>query len=166
MNTSQVQAYLPKLADAPDFPFDADLRESVWRKLFERMSVDTASGCWVWTGSKNSDGYGQVRIAPKVRVVAHRVSYELHVGPIPDGLQLDHLCRNRACVNPAHLEPVTCRENVLRGRAWAAVNAAKTHCLLGHEFTPENTASYRGERVCRICYRARNRKYYQSHKGT
>lgn len=83
-------------------------------RFLAKMSVDEASGCWVWTAARTSKGYGQFRIGPRP-VRAHRYAYTLLVGPIPDGLQLDHLCRNRLCVNPGHLEPVTNWENTLRG---------------------------------------------------
>jgi hypothetical protein len=117
--------------------------------------------CWLWTGSVMPRGYGKVTIA-KRRLLAHRIAYEAFVGPIPEGLTLDHLCRVRRCVNPGHLEPVTVRENTLRSPvAPAAINARKTHCVHGHEFSPENTRvqfrrSDQGEhRICRACARAR-----------
>jgi HNH endonuclease len=109
------------------------------------------SGCWEWTAAKTV-GYG--RFADKGRtLLAHRVAYELLIGPIPEGLQIDHLCRNPSCVNPAHLEPVTSRENLLRGVGEPARNAAKTHCPQGHEYSPENTYAYRGMRMCVECRR-------------
>lgn len=114
-------------------------------------------GCWVWTAGKFSSGYGAAVVNGRTRP-AHRVSYELVVGDVPDGLQLDHLCRNRSCVNPAHLEPVTCRTNLLRGETLAAANAAKTHCPQGHPYDDVNTyvSPGRGLRHCRECMR-RNR---------
>ena len=105
--------------------------ERFWR-TFKR---DPSSGCWTWLGSLNADGYGSFSIKKK-RQGAHRFAYQALVGPIPEGLQLDHLCRNRACVNPSHLEPVTPKVNTLRS---AAAQATKTHCIRGHEFTPANT---------------------------
>jgi hypothetical protein len=113
--------------------------------------------CWPWQGHVRLDGYGQISLGGRARL-AHRFGYQRYVGFIPGGLDLDHLCRNRRCVNPEHLEPVTVRTNVMRGETLPAINAAKTHCKHGHEFTPENTAIYceRGfpTRRCRICDRA------------
>ncbi len=110
--------------------------------------------CWVWTGKLSTGargGYGHLRIGNS-NPPAHRVAYELLVGPIPAGLVIDHLCRNRACVNPAHLEPVTNRENLLRGVGAPASHARKTHCIHNHEFTPENTRlGLNGRRQCRTC---------------
>jgi hypothetical protein len=84
-----------------------------------------SSGCWLWTGGRKPTGYGNFKAHSKSTVNAHRWSYEQHVGPIPDGLVLDHLCRVRHCVNPAHLEPVTTRVNLARGTRWPAKSAAR-----------------------------------------
>jgi hypothetical protein len=115
------------------------------------------SGCWEWTGAVNANGYGIVAVHRKTEG-AHRVVYEILAGSIPAGLHIDHLCRNRRCVNPAHLEPVTQAENNRR--------AMRTHCLRGHEFTPENTyrpprTSRAPERFCRQCQRDK----YQARKA-
>lgn len=119
-------------------------------RLARKIDVD-ASGCWLWRGAKDPCGYGQVWWETRPHK-AHRVTYMLANGPIPSGLELDHLCKVRHCVNPAHLEPVTHRENLLRGDTFQSRNAAKTHCKRGHEFSPENIYVLRdGGRRCRAC---------------
>lgn len=117
---------------------------------FRRM-VSKDADCWLWLGTKNQ-GYGQFWDGTKT-VRAHRWSYEFHIGPIPEGLPLDHLCRNPSCVNPDHLEPVSNHENTMRGIGPSAANAAKTVCDRGHEFTPENTyiVAGTGWRHCQTC---------------
>lgn len=112
------------------------------------------NGCWIWTAGRCSGGYGKF-----LNTTAHRFAYQKFVGAIPDGLCLDHICRNRACCNPAHLEPVTQKENTLRGDTFQARNAAKTHCPHGHEYTTENTYRYpNGRRRCKTCRRIADNK--------
>jgi hypothetical protein len=118
-------------------------------RIAERVARD--GDCLLWTGARDKRGYGRIRTDGQLLLV-HRAVYEHFFGPIPDGLQIDHLCRNPPCANPAHLEAVTCQENLLRGEGISAVNARKTHCKNGHEFTPENTRiEKRGGRSCRRC---------------
>lgn len=119
-------------------------------------NVNKTDSCWLWRGTRSSKGYGQFVVNGK-QLRAHRFAYELLVGPIPEGLQLDHVkaagCTNRCCVNPAHLEPVTARENLLRSDLTvASINAAKTHCKWGHALHGENIYWRRdGRRQCRTC---------------
>lgn len=126
-----------------------------------RHIVVVPSGCWIWTGTRVWNGYGRIQVGNKCQF-AHRVSYETFVGPIPAGRELDHLCRERGCVNWRHLEPVTRRENQRRAATCIpTVNAAKTHCRYGHEFTPENTwvSPRGGGRVCKACQGERSRRW-------
>ena len=141
-------------------------------RFAEHVALDD-NGCWIWIGKCSTRGYGQFRRTPSANYSqAHRWSYETFAGPIPDGLQLDHLCRVRACVNPAHLEPVTCRENLLRSPLTAArINAARTRCAHGHEFTAGNTyleptRSGRPVRRCRTCARIRALARYSALRDT
>lgn len=123
-------------------------------------------GCWTWTGYREK-GYGRFFLDQAHRSVrAHRLAYEQGRGPIPDGLQLDHLCRNRACVNPAHLEPVTQRTNILRGASPSALNAQKTHCPNGHSYSEDNVrVTQDGYRECRTCRRDWSLTRYHQTKG-
>jgi hypothetical protein len=114
--------------------------------------------CWDWTASQTDSGYGRIRPGDGTDrwLRAHRVAYEIVRGPIPPGLTLDHLCRRRVCVNPAHLEPLPLGDNVLRGVGLTAQNARKTHCKRGHLLDVENTyIDTRGHRRCRRCHRER-----------
>lgn len=115
--------------------------------------VEVTDSCWLWTGHVLRSGYAGFYTPGKVWK-AHRWSYTQMCGPIPDGLQLDHLCRVRHCVNPEHLEPVTPRENVRRGIGIPAQNAQKTHCKHGHPLEGDNVILVPGGRKCRTCRRA------------
>lgn len=128
--------------------------------FWSRVHRGAPSECWEWAGPVNEHGYGQTgrSVAPDAGGLAHRIAYWILVGPVPDGLVLDHLCRNRRCVNPGHLEPVTQRENVLRGRGPVSRNAAKTHCPKGHPYDEANTYwTTSGGRQCKTCHREAER---------
>ncbi len=125
---------------------------------------DPRSGCHLWTGGVNQDGYGLVKRG-KHTMMAHRWYWIQYNGPIPDGLQLDHLCRNPRCVNPDHLEPVTNRENVMRGQSPHVVISLSGRCKRGHEFTAENSIHKTdGGRQCRACQRDAARRSYHRRK--
>ena len=124
------------------------LEERFWRHV---VKTET---CWLWNGGRNLGGYGAINVGGRAGGMrgAHRVSYELFVGPIPDGFEVDHLCKVPACVRPEHLEAVPPRVNNLRSNSNAAKRAKQTHCRNGHPFTPANTyVTKRNQRVCRRC---------------
>jgi len=127
--------------------------ERFWERVDKSGGVDS---CWPWLGFVSKAGYAQVRFQGRFQK-AHRVAYEFLIGPIPEGKELDHLCKNRSCVNPKHLEPVTKREHIMRGGNFMIDNSHKTHCPQGHPYDAENTIidNENGGRRCRIC---RNRQ--------
>ena len=121
--------------------------------------IDVTAGCWLWTGATASGGRYGVGTYEKRTRPAHRIAVALHTGQLPpDGMDVDHLCRVTLCVNPAHLDVVEHRENVLRGAGVQAFNARKTHCIRGHAFDAENTIRSGGARQCRACREIRNAK--------
>lgn len=129
-------------------------------KALQRVLRDAreVGGCWLPALKPDRKGYIRAKVQGR-SVPVHRLAYSTLVGAIPEGLTLDHLCRNPSCCNPAHLEPVTVAENIRRGTQGKA-QAAKTHCIRGHAFTPENTYRPPGknERACRECQRINGRK--------
>jgi hypothetical protein len=127
--------------------------------VFERLMrhTEVTPTCWLWRGALTR-GYGQLRVEDQMKY-AHRVSYELAHGPIPEGLQLDHLCRVPNCIRPSHLEPVTQQVNIERGDAGKR-NISKTHCPQGHEYTEANTGrTTTGARYCRACKMEKSRAW-------
>lgn len=133
------------------------LSESDITRFLAKVDSSDKFGCWGWTAGRRR-GYGNFWISNK-NIPAHRISYQIFCGTIPEGLHIDHLCRNKGCVNPAHLEAVTCRENILRGVGPSAKHAKKTHCNRGHPLKGDNL--YRtpdGRRNCRTCLRLADKK--------
>lgn len=129
-------------------------------RFWERVEVHQPAGCWQWRGQvRKSDGYAVAHFHRLGTFQAYRVSYSLLIGPIPEGMTLDHLCRNRSCVNPDHLQVIDSVTNALRGYGTSAMNKRRTHCIYGHPFTPENTYVTPGRhrmRTCRICAKRRS----------
>ena len=123
-------------------------RKSLHDRFFEKVKKEN---CWLWTAKKEKAGYGRFSIRDH-EFAAHRVSYQLLKGDIPDGFTLDHTCKNPSCVNPDHLEPVTMQINLLRGNTFQARNASKTHCPRGHPYNGDNLLKQKyGGRECRAC---------------
>jgi hypothetical protein len=135
---------------------DKDLNR-LWSKVIKGPGEND---CWSWTDVLSEDGYAYLGIGGRKgrKFLVHRLLYELVIGPIPDGKDLDHCCRNRYCVRPDHQEPVTRRENLLRGKTITAAHAAATHCSQGHPFDIFNTGFYRNQRYCRTCQNTRRRE--------
>lgn len=131
--------------------------------------VETGPGCWRWRGYPNGPGYGKFTIG-RDNIYAYRFSYEAFVGPVPEGLTIDHLCGDPTCVRPSHLEPATQRENILRGSGPTAVNARRTHCKHGHPLSGDNLMLVRSggsvRRRCRECTRAITRRWQAKQKAS
>jgi hypothetical protein len=137
-------------------------------RFFSKISIDKSSGCINWTGC-TWRGYGIFNCGNHRTKPAHRFAYETIIGPIPNDLTLDHLCRNRKCINPFHLEPVSRGENVMRGDTIAAANKRKIACLRGHLYATHGFINTTGHRQCKICvgvsHRAANKRYYHRNRA-
>jgi hypothetical protein len=129
-------------------------------RFWRYVEPSAITGCWYWTGATVPDGYGHFRSADGTLILAHRFSYQYFTGAISKGLQLDHLCRVRNCVQPAHLEPVTNAENLRRSPLnQTSLFLARTHCSHGHEYTEANSGWWAGRRCCRLCEKLRRRRW-------
>jgi len=138
--------------------------------IWQRSTIDTHTGCINWTGPIFPNGYGSATRGRGPRLMAHRLAYETFVGQIADGLVIDHLCSNRRCVNVDHLEPVTQGTNAARGGGLVKAMKkyrARTHCVHGHAYTPENTfvSPATGRRACKQCQREASLRYYHERKA-
>lgn len=141
------------------------MNASELQRFEDKYCPEPNSGCWLWTGG-GSRGYGYFWLRGRWRST-HRIAFEHYRGPVPEGLQLDHLCKTPACCNPDHLEPVLQRVNLLRGRGFAAINASATHCANGHSYTVDNTivSKKTGWRRCRACTRIQKARSYAAKKA-
>jgi hypothetical protein len=141
--------------------------ENIIKRLFSRTQIDDESGCWVWQGAKTKNGYGVIGYKDG-NILTHRMSYTLLVDNIPSSLQIDHLCRNRACINPTHLDIVTCKENLRRSPiTLQGIQLARTHCPQGHrleEGNLDNWSRRMGKRKCRLCRNKRDILAYHRKK--
>ena len=146
------------------------INKPIGERFLSALYTISGSECILWKGCTTKAGYGKLQENNK-EIYVHRYSYELFVEKIPEGLVIDHICRNKACVNPSHLRVVTNRENVVfNSESAAALNLLKSHCKNGHEFTPKNTIMMPPEtpthipsRRCKECARTRNREYLRVH---
>jgi HNH endonuclease len=134
-------------------------------RIENKIVPEPNTGCWLWTGSLLSTGYGRIW-RDKKELLMHRVVYEFIKGPIGPALEIDHLCRTRACCNPDHLEVVTSKINSLRGYGVGAINARKTHCANGHELIPPNIYANTTDRKCIACNKLGNKYRYANKKKT
>ncbi len=129
------------------------LRRLPQRLVNRLLAPKTETACWLWLGAKNKGGYGHMWFQGRLQYV-HRIAHEQVIGPIPEGMVVDHLCNTRLCANPSHLIATTHRDNILRGTGFSARNAIKTHCRNGHRLAGDNLSVYslkHGRRICRIC---------------
>ena len=134
-------------------------------RFMEKVAPDPMSGCWLWTGKMLPQGYGVLSVEGTTRG-AHRLAHELFIGPIPEGMHIDHLCRNRACCSPDHIEAVTPRENLRRGIAPSWVSYRTNRCHNGHELNEQNAyITAEGRRACRPCRAAWMRAYNRKRKA-
>lgn len=138
-----------------------------WKRFEARFVPEPNSGCWLWFGALSDTGYGSFNVGAGQYQGAHKFSYERVHGKVPAGIDLDHLCRVRCCVNPEHLEPVTPTVNILRGESPMAMNARKTHCVRGHAFDERNTyLAKTGWRGCRRCHAdSQLRRFHRSKRA-
>ena len=135
----------------------------VLERFWDKVEVDSISGCWNWMGSKFASGYAQFKLTHTKNVRAHRFAYEVNKGKVPKDFVLDHLCRNRKCVNPDHLEIVTQKENMIRGNSPPSLNSKKTHCSKNHPLSGDNLYFHNNKRYCKICIEETKRRFNEKY---
>jgi hypothetical protein len=141
------------------------MSERLWARFWAKVDVGGRGDCWMWLGCRDTNGYGRFSVSPgggakRKLIHSHRIALQLVGREVPTGMHTDHLCRNRLCVNPAHLEVVTPRTNILRGTGLTARHAVATHCPQGHPYSGDNLyITPKGDRDCRACRRVANSRY-------
>lgn len=133
-------------------------------RFHDKYAIDASTGCWIWTAWRNNQGYGTIGISPALsggpkQVYAHRLSYEMHKGPIPPGLVIDHICNNPACVNPEHLQAITQKANIDRSSHPSVQRRLAGRCIRGHDMTDPTNVYMRpdnGRKACKACYAIRD----------
>lgn len=157
-------SFYTRILNISDYIDDSNI-ESVKKRLFDKSMPEPNTGCIIWIGCIFNGGYGRMWVRDK-QIMAHRISYFIDKGDIPEDFVIDHLCNNPSCINPVHLEAKTQRENGLRAEnSMTTVNSLKTHCIRGHEFTVENTYIIKTGRSCKACAKEYKKNWFQENKN-
>jgi hypothetical protein len=139
-------------------------RDAIKQRILKHSMPEPNTGCWIWHGDSVNGGYGRTSVDGRKWLV-HRAAYHAWVGDIPKGLTIDHLCKQPSCCNPQHMEPVTMKENIMRGDSFSRINAEKVECKRGHPLSGDNLYRYKdGRRDCRTCMDIRYRAYYEANR--
>lgn len=160
--TKETSSFFKRMLNLAEYINESDY-DAIKKRLMNLSYPEPNTGCFIWIGATYNNGYGFININ-KRSVSAHRLSYFVHKGIIPENFIVDHLCNNKYCINPHHLEAKSQKDNLLRSNSASTLNILKTHCDKGHEFSNENTRlNKQGSRECIACLNERKKKYYLVH---